>query len=99
MCIVETSFSAEVLLTCHDESEPPVHLADYVPDRYLYVVKLERGATFKAISQQPPSLSAGVTISFISRCVWSTNLTAQFDARVANLSPSYALRVERNHQN
>lgn len=52
---VETSSSARVILTCHDESEPPVHLADYIPDRYLYVLKLEAGTTFETVSQHEPS--------------------------------------------
>lgn len=47
----EISSLAKAILTCHNESKSPVHLANYVPERYLYIVKLETSTAFEAISQ------------------------------------------------
>lgn len=54
----EVLFSVRVMLTCHDESETPIQLAYYVLDRYLYIVKFERGTTFEAVSPQTPNVSS-----------------------------------------
>lgn len=45
-----------MVLTCHDESETLVQLANYVLNGHLYVVELESGTTFKIVSQQALSI-------------------------------------------
>lgn len=69
------------MLTCHNESETPIHFADYVLGRNLYVVKFERRATFRIIiSPRSPSILSGLCSSLaLVNAFGCLKLTAQFD--------------------